>query len=104
MTAAAIARITIAAISRGQTIVEPRLIGGEADVRGVIGRPDLERVDALGRWLEQFGKGRDRAVVQIRRCRPNPLEEISGLAPMRTGGCWNAKPTLWADTMFLLRC
>jgi hypothetical protein len=87
MAAVAVARIQVAAIGRDQGLVELALLGGQADIDGVVGVADLELLDACGGGFEQFGERRYRAVMQIWRGRPDSLHHAGFVRTLRGGRC-----------------
>jgi hypothetical protein len=73
VTTVTIAGIPVVAIGRIQCVVKFGLFSRQPNIHRVVGRPNLECAYALRRRLEQFIQRRNRAIVQVRRCRPNAL-------------------------------
>src|SRR5258708_37552427 len=65
----------MSAIGRDYRIVELRLRHRETNIVGVVRGSHLKLLDALGRRLEQLSQALHRAVMQIRRSRPDALQD-----------------------------
>ncbi len=71
MPTAAIAGITVGTVRGFQREIEAGLFNCQTNLINIIVRANLELRHPVRRRFEQFGQSRYRAIMQIRRSRPN---------------------------------